>query len=118
MRSTGGRCRVAALTFFDSYGEGLAFCAVHVGDFAGHPVLQDLGRGLQGHGTHHLATFQCYRLKGGKGGALIDPLTIRSYFAVIPSISLHICPGLVHQSRSFTFHGFCVDLCTLNYTHP
>lgn len=52
-----GSCGVAALTFFDSYGEGLAFSAILVGDFAGHPILQDLGRGLQGHGAHQLVTF-------------------------------------------------------------
>lgn len=76
-------CEVAGLTFFDSYGEGLAFRAVLVGDFASHPILQDLGRGLQGHGAHHLVFFHGYRLRGGKGGAFIDFLIICDSFACL-----------------------------------
>lgn len=87
-----GRCGAAALTCFDSYGEGLAFCAVLVGDFAGHPILQDLGCGFQGQGAHHLVSFHWYRLKEGNGGAFIDSLIICDYFACIASFFFTYLP--------------------------
>lgn len=40
-------CRhLLTLTFCERYWEGLHICAMLVGDFAGHPVLHDLGSGL------------------------------------------------------------------------
>lgn len=53
----GGEESPLRLTSFERYREGLAICAVLVGDFAGHPALHDVRCGWQGHGAHHLVAF-------------------------------------------------------------